>query len=147
LEHYYLVSLLNSPLSPLTYKSEYELKIGNIVEITLNRREKLGIVLSKTKKPNFKCSKILSVKDEFYDETTLLLAKFISEYYVSSLGDALKLFIPSLKNPIYVTHHIKTDIILSNEQNRAFKFIQNHKKLTTFWRYGKWQDRDIYKMH
>ncbi len=82
--------------------------------------------------PDFECEVILSVKDEFYKEKTLSLAKFISEYYVCSLGDALKLFIPSLKNPLHVRHTIKTNITLSSEQSKAYEFIKSHNKSLLF---------------
>jgi len=129
---YYLISLLNSPLSPLTYIYEEELKQGNIVEVTLNSKLCLGVVLCKTKKPEFACNEILHVKDEFFSEETINLAKFISEYYVSSFGDALALFTPMSKNSIQVNLTLKTDIILSKEQQKAYDFIQKHDKSLLF---------------
>lgn len=129
---YYLVSLLNSPLSPLTYRYEEELKSGNIVEVTLNSKTKLGVIISQTSKPDFTCSDITNVQEEFYEEKTLLLAKFISDYYVCSLGDALKLFVPSSKNAVHVRKTITTDITLSTEQQRAYAFIQKHDKSLLF---------------
>ncbi len=132
MKSYYLISLLNSPLCALTYTSEYELKSGNIVEITLNSKQIFGVVISKTSKPIFNCEEVLSVKDEFYEQNTLSLAKFISDYYVCSLGDALKLFIPSLKNALHIEHSIDTGIVLSKEQTKAYEFIQNHNKSLLF---------------
>lgn len=129
---HYLVSLLNSPLQPLTYTCEEELKPGNIVEVTLNSKPKIGVVISKTTKPDFKCEEILGVKDEYYEENTLSLAKFISDYYVCSLGDALKLFIPAFKNPLHVEHTVKSDINLSSEQEKAYSFIKKHEKSLLF---------------
>jgi len=129
---YYLVSLLNSPLSPLTYTYDEELKQGNIVEVTLNSKSRFGVVVSKTEKPEFTCSDILSVKDEFFCEETLGLAKFISEYYVCSLGDALNLFIPMAKNSLHVEVSSKTDITLSPEQQKAYDFIQRHDRSLLF---------------
>jgi len=129
---YYLVSILNSPLSPLTYVYEEELKSGNIVEITLNSRLKLGVVVSKTQKPEFMCSEVLHVKDEFFSEDTLNIAKFISEYYVCSLGDALNLFVPMQKNSLHVEVTLKTNITLSTQQQNAFSFIQKHDRSLLF---------------
>ncbi len=116
----------------MTYQSEYELKSGNIVEVTLNSKTRLGVVVSKTLEPTFTCEEILSVKDEFYTLQTLSLVKFISDYYVCSLGDALKLFMPSLKNPLHVEHSVDVDIVLSSEQEKAYDFIQNHSKSLLF---------------
>ena len=132
MKHFFLVSLLGSPLSPLTYESEYDLKAGNIVEVTLNKKAKLGVVLSQISKPSFKCEEIIGVKEEYYTQETISLAKFISDYYVCSLGDALKLFIPNFKNSKHIKHTIKSDINLSNEQTKAYDFIQKHEKSLLF---------------
>ncbi len=129
---HYLVSLLNSPLSPLTYTCEEELKSGNIVEVTLNNKNRLGVIVAKTDKPEFTCSDILNIKEEFFREETLAIAKFISEYYVCSLGDALNLFVPISKNSLHVEVTIKTDIVLSSEQQNAFTFLQRHNKALLF---------------
>ncbi len=129
---YYLVSILKSPLSPLTYESEYELKPGNIVEITLNNKEKNGVVISKTSRPDFKCEEILSVKDEYFTDVILSNAKFISDYYTCSLGDALSLFVPFGKNPLTVQKTVKSDISLSVEQTKAYEFIQKKSRSLLF---------------
>ena len=129
---YYLISLLNSPLAPLTYVYDEDLKQGNIVEVALNAKSRLGVVVSKTDKPEFKCNKILHIKDEFFDETTLSLGKFISDYYVCSFGDALNLFVPFKKNPIHVDINLSTGITLSGEQQQAFDFLDKHNKSLLF---------------
>ena len=118
----------------MTYESEYELKVGNIVEVTLNKKSRLGVVLSKTSKPEFDCEEILSVKEEFYAEKTLLLAKFISDYYVSSLGDALKLFVPYKKCKDYGRDNqtIRSPFVLSKQQEKAFEFISHHERSLLF---------------
>ncbi|WP_024953650.1 primosomal protein N' [Sulfurospirillum arcachonense] len=129
---HYLVSLLNSPLQSLTYTYDEELKSGNIVEVTLNSKSKLGVVISKTEKPEFTCTDILSVKDGYFDKVTLSIAKFISEYYVCSLGDALNLFVFFPKNSLHINQHINTDIKLSPEQQKAYEFIQRHDRSLLF---------------
>ncbi|MFK5882452.1 MAG: primosomal protein N' [Sulfurospirillum sp.] len=132
MKSYYQVSLLNSPLSPLTYVSEYELKPGNIVKIKLNGKEKSGAIISKTSKPDFKCEEIFGVKDEYFTLSTLANAKFISDYYVCSLGDALSLFIPSRKNQIVVQKSVDSGITLSDEQEKAYEFIQKKSRSLLF---------------
>jgi len=129
---YYLVSILNSPLAPLTYTYDEELKQGNIVEVTLSTKNKLGVVVSKTEKPEFTCTDIISIKDEFYDDISFNLAKFISEYYVCSLGDALNLFVPSRKNSLHVNKTVQTNIELSVEQKKAYEFLKSHEKSLLF---------------
>ncbi|MDX1808891.1 MAG: primosomal protein N' [Sulfurospirillaceae bacterium] len=134
MKHYFLVSLLSSPLGPLTYECEYELKIGNIVEVTLNKKSRIGVVISKTVKPDFECEEIISVKEEFYEEKTLMLAKFISDYYVCSLGDAIKLFVPYKKVQIQYKNSEKaiSPFILSKKQESAFEFINHHDRSLLF---------------
>ncbi len=129
---YYLISLFNSPLQPLTYTYEEELKLGNIVEVTLNSKSRLGVVLAKTDKPEFTCNEVLNIKDDYFDDTTLNLAKFISEYYVCSLGDALNLFVPMRKNPIHKEVSLCSNITLSTQQQKAYEFIQKHDKSLLF---------------
>jgi len=129
---HYLISILNSPLQPFTYSHEEELKQGNIVEVTLNSKSRLGVVVTKIDKPEFTCSDILAIKEEFFREETLSIAKFISEYYVCSLGDALSLFTPISKNSLYSEITVKTDIVLSIEQQKAYDFLQKHNKALLF---------------
>ena len=129
---YYLVSILNSPISPLTYESEYELKTGNIVEIRLNNKEKNGVIISKISKPDFKCNEILNVKDEYFTQAVISNAKFISDYYVCSLGDALNLFVPFRKNPSIVQKSVKSNIELSDLQQKAYEFIEKKSRSLLF---------------
>ena len=123
---YYLVSLLKSPLSPLTYQSSQTLSIGALVDISLNKRELKGVVLEQVAKPLFDCEEILFTCKEFYPPKTLDLAKFIAEYYVCSLGEALCLFVPTASIPLHVKEDFATDIVLSDEQQKAYNFIQAH---------------------
>jgi len=123
---YYLVSLLKSPLSPLTYQSSQTLSIGTLVDISLNKRELKGVILEVIQEPAFKCEEILFTCKEFYTKKTLDLAKFIAEYYVCSLGEALSLFVPNTSTPLHVKEDFTTDIVLSGEQQKAFEFIQSH---------------------
>ncbi len=124
---YYQIAILNSPLSPLTYKSNCFLEIGSKVEITLQKRAVFGVVLSETKEPDFECEEILTCKDEYYSLEFLNLAKFISNYYVCSLGDALSLFQPYSKEKDVFVHdskNISVDITLSTLQKKALSFSE-----------------------
>ncbi|WP_458699640.1 primosomal protein N' [Sulfurospirillum sp. 1307] len=133
---YYLIGILNSPLTPLTYHSDKKLEIGSVVEVLLNKKEKLGVVLEEVEKPSFTCSDILAFKDEFFDETTLGLAKFVSEYYVCSLGDALGLFKPFRKNSQKTEVKINSSIKLSDKQAKAYEFIKKHQNSLLFGETG-----------
>jgi len=56
------------------------------------------MVLKEVEKPEeFETFEIASILDTYYTPTQIEIAKFISEYYFSSLGEAIALFIPYLE--------------------------------------------------
>lgn len=124
--HYYFISLLKSPLSPLTYASFEPLLLGTLVHVTLNGKEVQGVILEEVAKPSFECSPILFTCKTFYPSKTIELARFIAEYYVCSLGEALALFTPSGANILHVNQTIQTSITLSSLQQEAYDFILKH---------------------
>lgn len=124
--HYYLIALLKSPLAPLTYVSLEALTVGSLVHISLNKRDIQGVVLEEVSKPDFECSLISVTCKSFYTSKTLELARFIAEYYVCSLGEALSLFVPSSSKDLHVNEKITTDIVLSPEQEKAYTFALSH---------------------
>ena len=123
---YYHIALLKSPLSPLTYQSERMLQIGAIVEVPLSKRTTEGVVIAEVEKPSFACELISSTGKAFYPVKTLELARFIAEYYVCSLGEALSLFVPYQQNTVHIKETISTDIHLSHEQQKAYDYINAH---------------------
>jgi len=129
-QKYYEVALLKSPLAPLTYKSSDIIKIGSLVKISLKNRKKdtFGVIVKEVEKPTFKCSDILSVLDQYYSNFALHASDFIAKYYVSSLGEALGLFIPfSQQTASFLQNQtFDTKIILSKQQEEAFFFIKQH---------------------
>ncbi len=123
---YYHIALLKSPLSPLTYQSEQMLQIGAIVEVPLSKRTTEGVVIAEVEKPSFSCELISSTCKAFYLVKTLELARFIAEYYVCSLGEAISLFVPYQQNTVHIKETISTDIHLSHEQQKAYDYINVH---------------------
>jgi len=91
---YYKVSLLRSSAPHLTYASPQQLALGSLVSIPLKTTLKDAVVLQKVEKPEFETAQIVSVSDHYYSDDQMKVAKFISEYYFSSLGEALSLFLP-----------------------------------------------------
>ncbi|AFL68952.1 primosomal protein N' [Sulfurospirillum barnesii] len=130
--HYYLVSLLKSPLSPLTYCSDAILEAGFVVEIPLSKRIVQGVVLERVEKPSFACEEVLLTYKTFYTPKTVELARFIAEYYVCSLGEALALFTPFSQKTLHVNQKVNTHIALSAEQENAFSFIESHPNALLF---------------
>lgn len=134
--NYYEVSLLKSPLEPLTFQYKDELKLGSKVEVPLRNRKNYSdaVVVKKVEEPSFKCSDIKVITEFFYDNKMLEIAKFISQYYVCSFGEALSIFIPFNKE--YKNKNIKQEfdsqIELSPKQQEAFDFCKDKKQALLF---------------
>ncbi|PLY07528.1 MAG: primosomal protein N' [Arcobacter sp.] len=134
--NYYEVSLLKSPLSPLTYQSEEDIELGTKVLVKLRYRKKLSeaVVVKKVEKPSFKCVEIDEITSQYYDKNMLSIASFISQYYVCSLGESLGLYIPFDKEIKNENEAIlfNSEIELSKEQTKAFKFLEEKKQALLF---------------
>ena len=134
--NYYKISLISSPLELLTYHYSQDIKTGVIVEVVLNNRELKGVVIYSCQEPEFKTLEVLSVSEFFYSQKQMELARFISTYYVCSLGDAFGLMVgfssshASLGN-LDICRHSQAEhgneLKLSQKQEEAFKFLKQHK--------------------
>ena len=128
--HYYELSLLNSPLEPLTYAAVDPLYIGQLVTVKLRNRVISGVVITEVSVPLFKTSTVEEVSDLCYTEKQIKAARFIAGYYFCSLGEALNLFVPSPfdNNEKYeeISKETKSRIMLSSKQEEAFRFLQKH---------------------
>ncbi|MFY9104817.1 primosomal protein N' [Aliarcobacter cryaerophilus] len=138
--NYYEVAILKSPLQNLTYQSEEIIENGSLVEVILANRKNsnLAVVVRKVDKPDFKCSTILSIKDEFYSDFMLQIGDFISKYYICSMGFALSLFQTFNKNIVYENSSIeyKKEINLSSFQQEAKDFLDSKKQALLFAKTG-----------
>ncbi len=126
--NYYLLSLLNSPLQSLTYQSVEDIPIGTLVDILLNSKEKQGVVIEKIDKPAFDTLDILQMNSLYFSQKQIEFARFISNYYICSLGEALSLMVPYDKNLTCrdVDCDFNDEIELSFKQNEALRFIQSN---------------------
>lgn len=138
--NYYELAILKSPLQNLTYESEEIIENGSLVEVILAKRKNsnLAVVIKKVDKPDFKCSTILSIKDEFYTDFMLEIADFVSKYYICSMGFALSLFQAFNKNTSYENLSIeyKKEINLSSFQQEAKDFLDSKKQALLFAKTG-----------
>ena len=138
--NYYELAILKSPLQNLTYESEEIIENGSLVEVILAKRKNsnLAVVIKKVDKPDFKCSTILSIKDEFYSNFMLQIGDFISKYYICSMGFALSLFQAFNKNIVYENSSIeyKKEITLSSFQQEAKDFLDSKKQALLFAKTG-----------
>lgn len=79
---------------PLTYDTGgFDLRVGEIVRVPLGSREMLAFVVSDAREvdDDGRLKSVLERLDvpRAFDETGLALAKFVAEYYVCTLGEAL----------------------------------------------------------
>ncbi|MEA3419308.1 MAG: primosomal protein N' [Campylobacterota bacterium] len=93
--YYYEIILLKSSAPILTYCYPRKLPSGTVVDVPLKSTCKQAIVLKEVSKPlEFDAEEINSISDYHYSKEQIEIARFISEYYFSSLGEAVSLFIP-----------------------------------------------------
>ncbi len=123
--YYYEVALLGVHAPLLTYSSRSSIEIGAVVFVTLKSAQKLGVVVKEVAKPSFTTEEITEFKSQYYSSRQLEIAKFITEYYFSSLGEALVLFLP-FKNSDYTVQQPTIESLpkLSPLQEKALEEIE-----------------------
>jgi len=115
------------------------------VSVTLNNRAKEGVVLATTPKPAFDTHEILEVLDSFFSQKQMELARFISSYYLCSLGEASALMMGFVGDGAEIVDEIpdrvrndggvlddggvqkSSTIYLSEKQSEALAFLKHHK--------------------
>ncbi|MFY4817069.1 primosomal protein N' [Aliarcobacter butzleri] len=134
--YFYELALLKSPLENLTFQSEEEIKIGTKVLIKLKQRKALdeAVIVKIVEKPDFKCTDISEITNEFYDEKMLEIGSFISTYYVCSLGEALSIYNPFDKTIKQLLNEeiFDSKIVLSSLQEKAKEFLKQKKQALLF---------------
>ena len=91
---FYEIVLLRASAPNLTYSSYKNLEIGTVVTVPLKTTIKEAVVIANVEKPEFETVEITSISDKYYTDEQMEIAKFISEYYFSSFGEAISLFLP-----------------------------------------------------
>ncbi len=133
---YYELALLKSPLNNLTFQSEEKIEIGFKVKVKLQQRKNLdeAVVIKEVEKPTFKCTNISEITNEYFDEKMLLIATFVSQYYVCSLGEALSVYNAFDKNITFTLDEKRFDskIALSAQQEKAKRFLDEKKQALLF---------------
>ena len=123
--NYYEVAILNTPKF-FTYQAAQEYKKGDVVEVEVKSKKKLGIITKKVKKPAFDCKNIIKKIYEF-DDKYLKIIEFISFYYFCSIGEAAGLFyiVENEKCKVKNDINIDTDIKITQKQQEAFEFLKS----------------------
>jgi len=126
---YYKISLLGSPLEPLTYSSSKKYQNLDFVTVPLHKKEKEGILLECVSKPDFESLEIIGDDGFSLSHEHYRFAKFISEYYFCSLGEAFSLFSPS-NNFVSWSSDLElneSSILLSRKQKDSLSELKKHK--------------------
>jgi len=99
-----------------------------------NNRLKEGVVISECEKQEFETLDILEITNFTFSHEQTLLAKFISTYYICSLGEAFSLMMPfedNLELPNAVKEEVESisasKIKLSKKQEEALEFLKKNK--------------------
>ncbi len=128
---FYTLSVIGSPLGEFTYHSEQTIKIGTKVTVEFNKKIKDAVVLSSCDKPAFDTHEILEMSESFYSSKQMALAKFISTYYICSLGDVYSLMMAFESGYATSTSssspEVESKIALSKKQIQALIFLQKQK--------------------
>ncbi len=96
--HYYHISLLRSSAPILTYHYDQPLEMGRLVHVPVHSKVKLAMVLEAVEKPEaFETVEVVETLEGYYSKDQIEIAKFIAQYYFSSLGEAIALFVPYQK--------------------------------------------------
>ncbi|MCK4442287.1 MAG: DEAD/DEAH box helicase, partial [Sulfurovaceae bacterium] len=134
---YYQISLYRSSAPILTYHYDEPLNQGQLIEVPVKSKIKRAIVLDEVEKPkNFETFEILNILDFCYTQTQIEIAKFISEYYFSSFGEAIALFMPFSNQEKNISTSVEgishNSPILSNEQQKVYKQLLKKDKALLF---------------
>lgn len=128
-----------------TYEYDGDLRIGSLVTIPLRNRFLRGIVTDVVKKPAFATKSIKKVLAEEppVTEVQMVLAKKISQYYFSPLGDALNAILPfdfgkkrRTQNQESGIKNLESPLKLTNDQKEIVKKIQSAPKSSKFLLFG-----------
>ena len=91
--NYYKISILGSPLGEFTYHTSHPIILGTLVDIKMKNRELRGVITATSQKPEFETLEILEISPYYFSKKQIMLAQFISTYYICSLGDAFGIMV------------------------------------------------------
>ncbi len=92
--HYFRVAVNGSAAPLLTYHSEIFIEIGTVVTVSVLERPKKATIVAEVAKPDFDTIEIAETAPYRYRPWQMETAKFVSEYYFCTFGEAIGLFLP-----------------------------------------------------
>ena len=136
---YYEVALLRSSAPQLTYRYHRKLQPGQRVRVPVKSTLKEGVILEETGAPDFETAAVEVPLPLHYRSWQMETARFIAEYYFSSIGEALGLFLPfphnekfENQNVLQKTVSIKDLPKLSPAQQRAYDALCRERNALLF---------------
>lgn len=140
---YYLIGTTKPTGGPgLTYQTDAELPLGQLVEVTVRGRAMAGVVLEAVRKPNFTTQPIKRILELAPLPPQLIkLGGWLSDYYVADPAHCWQTILPSgllkTRRPQAKADDpskIQPPANLNIEQQRAVKAIQSDERTTTLLR-------------
>ncbi|MDE5603435.1 MAG: primosomal protein N' [Helicobacter sp.] len=129
---YYHIILLKQKSPPLTYSSIKPLKIGEVVEAPLFKKNLKGVVFKESLKPNFECKSVMPL-GEYFSQSQIELAEFIASYYCSSYASSFGVFLPFAQGFVQDFPSLSFEIKpLNEEQIKALDFINSRQSSLLF---------------
>ncbi|ADV47270.1 primosomal protein N' [Nitratifractor salsuginis] len=137
---YYNLALLRSAAPILTYRFAQPLEVGQQVRVPVKGTVKEAVVIAEVAKPEFATEEIAEILPFRYRPWQMEAAKFIAEYYFSSFGEALSLFLPFDENGSKPEDQIlsqNTDFsvelpVLSDKQRKAYEELRGKETALLF---------------
>jgi len=126
--YFYQTAILGSASPLLTYKSEERLDIGELIKVPIRAKIRDAVVVQEVEEPKeFEVFRIEERTEFQFSSNQLESAKFISEYYFSTLSEALRLFHPYKKEPTSIASQ-KVDRlpILNEAQSKAYEELSQN---------------------
>ena len=124
---------MKSSAPSLTYCSKHLLSPGAMVSVPLKTTFKEAVIVEEVDKPQIETAQIVSVLDRHYTKEQLQVAKFISEYYFSSFGEAISLFLPFGQKSVQHTGlSVQDKPTLTSSQQKAYEAILEKDKALLF---------------
>jgi primosomal protein N' (replication factor Y) (superfamily II helicase) len=120
----------------LTFHCDRPIATGTLVDVAVRGHAREAVVVASVTKPDFQTRPITAPSVRAYSQTQIDIARFISEYYFSSLGEALWLFAPYGPNIAHERRASRIDAArlptLTPEQQRACDALRTHKRALLF---------------
>ena len=98
MDNYFEIAVIGLHLRPLTYRSDLDVEVGELVFVNVKNIKRLGLIIAKTDiAPNIKNVKYLQKCQSGFkiNEHMLALAHWMSKYYLTPISEVISLMLPN----------------------------------------------------